>query len=172
MLRETEVRNMRIQDVLRNDREKWAAIWLPISKSDQQGAGVWRTLSCCGKTQCEVHCPWRLASKVMEFAGDMLGVSDDFLFKDVRGRTTTKQGVIAACKHLFSKEVTGHSRRRSGAMLYVRKGLPIQELAFLGRWRSSVVLAYAEEALQEKPMTLINLSIFYLSNYLTMHLST
>jgi hypothetical protein len=46
--RETEVRNMRIQDVLRNDREKWAAIWLPISKSDQQGAGVRRTLSCCG----------------------------------------------------------------------------------------------------------------------------
>ena len=108
--------------------------------------------------QCEVHCPWRLASKVMEFAGDMLGVSNDFLFKDVRGRTTTKQGVIAAWKHLFSKEVTGHSPRRSGAMLYVRKGLPMQELAFLGR--CSVVLAYAEEALQEKPMTLINLSIF------------
>ena len=39
-------------------------------------------------------------------------------------------------------------------MFYVRRGLPIQELAFLGRWRSSVVLTYAEEALQEKPMTL------------------
>jgi hypothetical protein len=36
----------------------------------------------------------------------------------------------------------------------VRKGLPIQELAFLGRWKSSVVLAYAEEARQEKPMGL------------------
>lgn len=43
-------------------------------------------MSCYGKTQCEVHCPWRLASKVIEFAGDMLGVSDDFLFKDVRGQ--------------------------------------------------------------------------------------
>ena len=36
-------------------------------------------------------------------------------------------------------------------MYYVRAGLPIQELAFLGRWRSNVVLTYdEEEALQEK----------------------
>ena len=35
-------------------------------------------------------------------------------------------------------------------MYYVRAGLPIQELAFLGRWKSNVVLQYAEEALQEK----------------------
>ena len=39
-------------------------------------------------------------------------------------------------------------------MFSVRRGLPIQELAFLGRWRSSVVLTYAEEVLQEKPMAL------------------
>ena len=29
--------------------------------------------------------------------------------------------------------------------------MPIQELAFLGRWRSSVVLTYAEDALQSEP---------------------
>ena len=39
-------------------------------------------------------------------------------------------------------------------MFYVRAGLPIQELAFLGRWRSSVVLQYAEEALQEKAVNI------------------
>ena len=32
--------------------------------------------------------------------------------------------------------------------------MPIQELAFLGRWKSSVVLRYAEEALQEKPVAI------------------
>ena len=47
-------------------------------------------------------------------------------------------------------EVSGHSARRSGAMYYVRAGLPLQELAFLGRWKSNVVLSCAEEALQEK----------------------
>ena len=31
--------------------------------------------------------------------------------------------------------------------------LPIQELAFLGRWKSNVVLQYAEEALQEKAIS-------------------
>ena len=36
--------------------------------------------------QCEVHCPWRLASKVMEFAGDMLGVSDDFSIQGRKGQ--------------------------------------------------------------------------------------
>lgn len=32
----------------------------------------------------------------------------------------------------------------------MRAGLPIQELAFLGRRKSNVVLTYAEEALQER----------------------
>ena len=36
-------------------------------------------------------------------------------------------------------------------MMYVRAGLPIQEVAFLGRWKSNVVLTYAEEALEEVP---------------------
>ena len=40
---------------------------------------------------------------------------------------------------------------RSGAMMYVRAGLPLQEMAFLGRWKSNVVLTYAEEALEEVP---------------------
>ena len=41
-------------------------------------------------------------------------------------------------------ELPGHSARRSGAMMYVRAGLPLQEVAFLGRWKSNVVLMYAE----------------------------
>ena len=65
-------------------------------------------------------------------------------------KETTKSGMINAWKAHLGNEVSGHSARRSGAMYYVRAGLPIQELAFLGRWKSSVVLTYAEEALQEK----------------------
>ena len=36
-------------------------------------------------------------------------------------------------------------------MAYVRRGMGIRELAFLGRWRSAVVLTYAEEALESTP---------------------
>ena len=36
-------------------------------------------------------------------------------------------------------------------MIYVRAGLPLQEVAFLGRWKSNTVLIYAEEALEEIP---------------------
>lgn len=42
VLREIEGRNMRIQDVLRNEREKWAAIWLPISKSSEDLELLWK----------------------------------------------------------------------------------------------------------------------------------
>ena len=34
-------------------------------------------------------------------------------------------------------------------MAYIRAGVTIEELAFLGRWKSSVVISYTEDALQE-----------------------
>ena len=46
-------------------------------------------------------------------------------------------------------EASVHSARRSGAMMYMRAGLPLQEVASL--WKSNVVLRYAEEALEEVP---------------------
>jgi len=36
-------------------------------------------------------------------------------------------------------------------MAYVRKGMGIRDLAYLGRWKSSVVLTSAEEALETTP---------------------
>ena len=52
ILREIEVRNLRVKDVMRCDRQKWAAIRLATSKNDQEGSGVRRALSCCGKETC------------------------------------------------------------------------------------------------------------------------
>ena len=49
-------------------------------------------------------------------------------------------------------ELTGHSARRSGAMWYARKGMPVHEMDLLGRWKSSAVFRYIEEALQEIPL--------------------
>ena len=52
----------------------------------------------------------------------------------------------------INEELTGHSARRSGAMWYARKGLPVHEIGLLGRWKSSAVFRYIEEALQEIPL--------------------
>eukprot|EP00435_Cladocopium_sp_Y103_P070826 s648_g36.t1 len=128
MLREIEARNMKLKDV--------------------------RTLSCCGHTPCKDVCPVKLAIAVVSLAKKKTNTWGMPLFTDAKGLFVSKQGVIACWKAIYGQETSGHSPRRSGAMYYVRQGLPIQELAFLGRWKSSVVLVYAEEALQEKPMTL------------------
>eukprot|EP00435_Cladocopium_sp_Y103_P013305 s3307_g3.t1 len=154
MLREIEVRNMKVRDVLINEEEKWAAIKIPISKCDQQGEGVRRTLRCCGSTPCQPVCPVSLAKTAVTCAKAKSLTLGLPLFTDHEGLYVNKRGVISGWKTTFGKQVSGHSARRSGAMYYVRRGLAIQELAFLGRWKSSVVLTYAEEALQETPIGL------------------
>ena len=154
MLREIELRNMMTSHVRIHDKLKTVTIWLPISKCDQAGAGVKRTLGCCGKRKCSCMCPWRVACKVMKAARKM-GVTGTLpLFAGRKLKATAKAGFVESWRHLFGDDVSGHSPRRSGAMYYVRNNLPIQELAFLGRWRSNIVLQYAEEALQEKPVVL------------------
>ena len=152
MLREIEVRNMKVKDIKLQGDLQVVSIWLPVSKCDQSGAGVRRTLKCrcCGP--CMEVCPWKVGNELVTDAKLKGMFADAWLFRDFRGAGTSKSGVVKCWKSLFGLETTGHSPRRSGAMFYVRQGLPIQELAFLGRWKSGVVLQYAEEALQEKPV--------------------
>eukprot|EP00435_Cladocopium_sp_Y103_P064597 s1794_g26.t1 len=152
MLREIEVRNMKIGDVSWSEQQGWAAIRLRVSKGDQKAEGVRRTLACCGQSPCRDLCPVKLAMAVVSLAKIKTNTMGMPLFTDQHGLFTSKRGVISCWKTLHGKEVSGHSPRRSGAMFYVRRGMAIQELAFLGRWKSGVVLTYAEEALQEKPM--------------------
>ena len=73
------------------------------------------------------------------------------IFVDEKGNKLTRAKMIEGWKKVTGKDVTGHSARRSGAMEYIRRGLQIQELAFLGRWKSAVVLTYTNDALQDVP---------------------
>ena len=50
--------------------------------------------------------------------------------------------------------VSGHSARRSGAMMYARGGMSVQEIAYLGRWKSSAIFRYVEQALQDVPLNI------------------
>ena len=152
MLREIELRNMRVSHVRINSMARTVSIQIPVSKCDQAGKGTRRTLSCCDATECAIFCPLAVARRIL--LGDKLKerFRSEWLFPSKWGRPSTKAGFIEAWKTVFGQDISGHSPRRSGAMFYVRLGLQLQELAFLGRWKSNIVLIYAEEALEDKPV--------------------
>ena len=153
MLREIELGNMRWKHVTTMENSRTVKIVLPISKTDQTGIGIRRTLTCCGEKPCHRMCPWSVWTEI-EKLRPAKDLPEDMIFRDQKGKTLSKSKTVAGWKGLSNTLVSGHSARRSGAMAYVRAGLPIQELAFLGRWKSSVVLRYAEDALQEVPANL------------------
>ena len=152
MLREIELSKMKPSHIRRDPFKKQVSIYIPLSKTDQGGKGVKRTLGCCGSHPCIPQCPWWLCERIAEKIGG-LGIRESTspLFLSVDGKALTKHQMVDGWRKVTGMRVTGHSARRSGAMDYIRRGLRIQELAFLGRWRSNVVLNYAEEALQETP---------------------
>ena len=150
MLRACEVTELRMGDVTVDWEARTIALKIRKSKTDQAAKGATRTLACCGRQECTRECPFSLA--VMTLAEKPNGKITDFLFS-IQGRGKRDRAHTAKCwaKHLDGG-LTGHSARRSGAMYYTRKGMDVQDISFLGRWRSSAVFRYMEEALQERPM--------------------
>ena len=117
---------------------------------DQSAHGVKRTLKCCGNSSCLRLCPWSLAIRVLS---DHASPSETTpLFPDKDGTRIQKVKMVKSWMDNINEELTGHSARRSGAMWYARKGLPVHEIGLLGRWKSSAVFRYIEEALQEIPL--------------------
>ena len=95
---------------------------------------LWAAVWCCGRGAqhedvprhpCRLWCPWRLGCELLAW-GRMQGLTNtSHLF------VTEKKNATRKAANIFGEGVSGHSPRRSGAMFYVRAGLPIQELAFL-----------------------------------------
>ena len=148
MLREIEVGHVKWKHVQTWEKDKIVSLFLPLSKTDQLGLGVKRTLQCCGEDPCWKGCAWHVWSCIMKL---LKGKEDEFIFAGKNGKMMTKDAVIKTWQLVTNGEVTGHSARRSGAMWCVRAGMTIEDLAFLGRWKSSVVISYAEDALQDVP---------------------
>ena len=105
---------------------------------------------CCGEFQCERLCPWLLAVRVLADHTQVLDTTS--LFPDKDGCLVPKVKMAKAWMDHLCEEMTGHSARRSGAMWYARRGLPIHAIGALGRWKSSAVFRYIEEALQDIPL--------------------
>ena len=145
MLREIELRGIRWSHIQVKPEGKLVTLNIHKSKTDQAGQGLRRTLTCCGKAPCDPVCAWALVQRLMKHKGE----AEEPVFITNEGKHPSKQDVVNSWKWVAAAHCTGHSARRSGAMHYVRCGMCISELAYLGRWKSSVVLSYAEEALEE-----------------------
>ena len=138
------------KDVVVNSDKKVVKHFIPKSKTDQKGLGTWRTLKCCGKEECERSCPFSLAVQDLNDLGSAGGSSP--LFPDSMGSRVSKIHMVTAWASWLDQDTSGHSARRSGAMAYARAGVSAHHIQFLGRWKSSAVFRYIEEAMTEIPL--------------------
>ena len=150
MLREIEASECKWEHIQTDHQRKTVSLTIPISKMDQGAKGVKRTLQCCGEGVCSRFCAWQVWLRI-EGEFPKRREKKGYVFTDKFKGKLSKNKMIESWKKITRKQVTGHSARRSGAMEHVRRGLQLQELAFLGRWKSAVVLTYANDALQEVP---------------------
>ena len=150
MLRAIEAANVKAKDVMVKTDSKVVRLNVRKSKTDQKGVGTWRTLRCCGLEECKRDCPFDLTIRALK---DLKGATADTpLFSDSKGGPVSKIHMVTAWTKHIDEEMTGHSARRSGAMKYARQGMSVQAIQFLGRWKSSAVFRYIEEAMTEIPM--------------------
>eukprot|EP00435_Cladocopium_sp_Y103_P018952 s4633_g4.t1 len=149
MLRVAEAADVLVGHVRLNWQNKEVKLIIPRSKKDQEAKGVTRTLTCCGQGDCRRDCPWQLAVLATSRASNN---AEDPLFGNVNGNKVPKQALVKAWQNHLNPAMSGHSARRSGAMLYTRAGLDVATISFLGRWKSSAVFRYISDALETMPL--------------------
>ena len=150
MLRATEAANLDRGHVQVLHDQKVVKLRIVKSKMDQRALGVTRTMQCCGKQQCARKCPYGLAVKILE-SNTMKGNKDP-LFPTHANQRLPKVKLVEAWAKFLDTELTGHSARRPGAMMWTREGLNVTDISFLGRWKSSALFRYIEDALSEVPL--------------------
>eukprot|EP00435_Cladocopium_sp_Y103_P010334 s4293_g2.t1 len=153
MLRAVEAAQLQASDVVVKVEERIVRLHVRRSKTDQKGLGTWRTLKCCGKPACTRDCPFSIAIESLKDLKRPEGNSP--LFPDNEGNRVSKVHMVTSWARHLDQSMSGHSARRSGAMHYARRSVPLQTIQFLGRWRSSAVFRYVEEALTELPMNMV-----------------
>ena len=91
MLREIELSKMKPSHIKRDPLKRQVSIYIPLSKTDQGGKGVRRTIGCCGGHPCIPQCAWWLCERIVERIGD-LGNRDSSspLFLSGDGKALTK----------------------------------------------------------------------------------
>ena len=153
MLRAAEAVRVKVKHLRLDHLTKTVSIHIPFSKMDQRGKGATRTLTCmCWDGNCGRWCAWGLSLRAL--AEHTVENGEAMLFKGVTKNNrsvVSKAQMVSGWKRDVCDKITGHSARRSGAMHYTREGLDVATISFLGRWKSSAVLRYIEEALSQMP---------------------
>ena len=152
MFRAIEAAQISAKDVIVILEERVVKHFIPKSKTDQRCLGTWRTLKCCGRPSCDRLCPFSLAVDALNDMKCNDGKAP--LFPDEKGNRVSKVHMVTAWAHALDPEMSGHSARRSGAMAYARAGVSVHYIQFLGRWKSSAVFRYIEEAMMEVPLNI------------------
>ena len=145
-----EAAEVKVGHVSIDDSGKKVSLTIPKSKTDQSASGTSRSLGCCGMPACHRGCPVALAMRAL--ADRPNAAAEDPLFPDCDGNRVSKLQLVTAWTRHIDKNMSGHSARRSGAMMYTRMGIDVQTVAFMGRWKSSAVFRYVEEAMTEMPL--------------------
>ena len=160
MLREAEASLLLTANVKIDDWSKSVTLKLPSSKTDPAAASVDRTWGCLCNTHQEVGCPYHQAHTQMtqlqrKFADSYMKRP---FFPTVQGKATEKQKVVETFEMMHerlgldyveqdgAKMLGGHSMRLAGARLLSSSGLHLYQVELLARWKSPMLLHYAQSA--------------------------
>eukprot|EP00435_Cladocopium_sp_Y103_P029770 s454_g7.t1 len=154
MLRELELANVDTEDITLDHTSRRVTLALKMTKMDQGAKGVKRTLQClCTNNNCEPECPFIVSQNLVEKVEKFNGTGSPVALTKSKN-LAKKADLVRTWKWLYGKDSSGHSGRRTGALQYIRSGWSVTQVAHLGRWKSSAILSYAEEALEQLPANL------------------
>ena len=151
MLRELELVCMDTKDVFFDHTRKKVTITINTSKMDPEAKGVKRTLQClCTGAACERECPFSVSYKLETLVESFNGTGSMLALMRNK-KSPSKYAVVNTWRAHLGPNLTGHSARRTGALKYIGEGWSVSQVAHLGRWKSTAILLYAEEALETMP---------------------
>ena len=167
MMREIEIASLTAEDIKFEESTRMVTINWKESKKDAEGHGISRTLQCVCETGCDLRCPFAVLESLVNLAA-LRGNPGGHIASNRKGKPASKSDIVHDWRNLYGKGVTGHSARRSGALQYIRSGWPVAQVGFLGRWKSNVILEYAQEALESLA---VNNSACFGANTQQLHLA-
>ena len=163
MLREIELSGARAFHLYEGDQ--CINLMLPTHKTDVVGQLTVRSLGCACRVQLHPLCPFhagrRHLARLRLHAGQRSG-RDAPLCPDAGGQTPTKQQVVAMIQRVLAghgvdlmrtnqdgrgvPRFGGHVLRVSGAQFLAAAGVPRDSIQLLGRWASSAIDRYIQQA--------------------------
>lgn len=161
LLREAEASLMLSGNVILDQGLKQVTLRLPSSKTDAAAIGVERSWGCLCKSHGVEGCPFHLADLQAKFLYKLFGNYDAGrlpFFPTRHGNPVDKSKAVETFEAVHTRlglNITdedgyrllgGHSMRLAGARILSSAGLRIYQIELLARWKSPMLLHYAQSA--------------------------